>query len=171
MFFGGIAVNSYLFSIIGIVLISSMITAIMPEGKMSGIVKSMTKLICLFIIISPIFQFFQNVKRIDAGKFYQDIFKNSVIETDEEFIKYYSESTMSYMENALEQEIFEKYAINVCIWLDWTYSTENIWNLYPERKIQINQIYVRTEQEMNEEEKNILWEYLTQNYCSEVLIE
>ncbi len=163
--------NSYLFSIIGVVLISSIVTSILPEGKMAGIVRSMTKLVCLFIIISPIFQFFQKGKRGEKGKFYQEIFKNSVIETDEEFIKYYSESTMLYMEDALEKEIFEKYALQVSIWMDWNYVTESVFDIYPQTKIEIKQINVSAEQKMDEEEKNILWEYLTQNYCSEVLIE
>ena len=91
--------NSYIFSIIGVVLISSLLTAIIPEGKTTAIVKNMAKLLCLFVIISPILQFFHKTGVAVSKKNYQAILDDSVIELDEEFIKYYSESTILYVED------------------------------------------------------------------------
>ncbi len=163
--------NIYIFSVTGVVLISSFITAISVEGKLSNMIKGMTKLVCLLVILSPIFQLLTKKQNGIEENFYQDIFSYSVIEMDNHFIEYYSETTMSYLEDILEKEIYEKYAFSVFISIDWAYEEENSIDVYDPTKIKINQIRISQKQALKEEDKSILWEYLTKNYCSEVLIE
>ena len=163
--------NTYIFSVVGIVLISSFITAVSAEGKTAGMVKGMTKLVCLLVILSPIFQLLIKNQKGNNENFYQDIFGYSVIEMDNHFIQYYSETTMSYLEDRLEKEVYEKYDFSVNISIDWAYEEENSTDIYDLAKIKINQIIISEKQALSEEDKSILWEYLTKNYCSEVLIE
>lgn len=163
--------NTYIFSVIGIILISSFITAVSAEGKIGSMVKGMTKLMCLLVILSPIFQLLTKKQKGNTQNFHQDIFGYSVIEMDNHFIEYYSQTTMSYLEDSLEKEICEKYAYCVCISIDWAYEKGNSTDIFDPTKIKINQIHVSQKQALNEEDKRILSEYLTKNYCSEVLIE
>lgn len=171
LFFGGVALNTYIFSVVGIVLISSFITAVSAEGKTAGMVKGMTKLVCLLVILSPIFQLLIKNQKGNNENFYQDIFGYSVIEMDNHFIEYYSETTVSYLEDRLEKEVYEKYDFSVNISIDWAYEEDNSTDIYDLAKIKINQIIISEKQALSEEDKSILWEYLTKNYCSEVLIE
>ena len=90
---------------------------------------------------------------------------------DNHFIQYYSETTVSYLEDRLEKEVYEKYDFSVNISIDWAYEEDNSTDIYDLAKIKINQIIISEKQALSEEDKSILWEYLTKNYCSEVLIE
>ena len=56
---GGAIVSGYLLTIIGTVLVCSLITAIAPEGKTTASVKGVAKLVCTLAIISPVLRFFK----------------------------------------------------------------------------------------------------------------
>ncbi len=160
--------NGYLLCIIGTVLISAVLTAIMPEGKTTAVIKGIAKLACLLVIVAPIPRFLQGEDFFDTLKGEnqensQTFFPQSVIQTDGAFIKYYSETRILQTEKAVEDELLEKYGVKSVVALKW--SLEN------ELDIRIEQIRVTTEQEEGEEVKKEMWEYLTNNYCSEVLIE
>ena len=161
----------YLMSVVGIVLISTILTTIIPKGKNANMIYGVAKIICLLVIISPILQFFQNKGNAGFDKIYQEFFSDSVIETDAGFIKYYSESTIAYFEKELEKEILEKYNLSVSISLHWEYEQSDFQGIYPDLKIKITQICVSTEENIKEEDKKRLNEFLISNYCSEVLIE
>ena len=155
--------NEYLLSIVGIVLLSAFLTVISPEGKTSGLIKAVTRLACTLAIVSPILQFFQsgNAAFTDIKKT-GDIFSQSVIEAEESFIHYYSELRVRETELALENEIRQMHGLSVTVSLEWTQENEGVC---------IKKIYVKTGEEQEEEVLENMWEYLTENYCSEVLIE
>lgn len=164
--------NAYLLSIIGTVLLSAVLTAIIPEGKTSSIIRSVTKFVCVMIIVSPILKFFNkdslgNINVLNSENF----FSETVIQSDNEFIKYYSELRIHQAETALEKKLEEKYSIPTSVCLKWREQEETTALFYKEQEIKILKIIVKTEQECGEEVKNAMWEYLTKNYCSEVLIE
>ena len=58
--------NAYVLSVIGTVLISAVLTAIIPEGKTSKVIKGIARLACVLVIVTPIVQFF--VKGADLEK-------------------------------------------------------------------------------------------------------
>ena len=60
---------------------------------------------------------------------------------------------------ALEAELKEKFLVEASVELQWTYDLG---------EIKITKMIVKTE---NGEENTAMWEYLTKNYCSEVMIE
>lgn len=161
--------NGYLLGIIGTVLFSSVLTAIVPEGKTSGIIKGVAKLACVIAIVSPVLHFFKT-RELGEG-FFQENFSKSVIQTDEEYIQYYSEMRIRETENALEKELEENFAIHAEIRIDWALKADMVGSLYEADVIKINRIFVQTDGKQNEEVVNSVWEYLTKNYCSEVLIE
>ena len=154
--------SGYVLSVIGVILISAILTAVLPSGKTSSVIKGVTRLACVLVIVMPILVFFQSGEWKIGKTFFQDDFSESVIQTDEAFIQYYSEMRISQTERALEREIEEKYAVFAEISLAWSRIEE---------EIRIDEISVKLPPKTDEEVRKSMWEYLTKNYCSEVLIE
>ncbi len=164
--------NAYLLSVIGTVLLCALLTAIAPEGKTAGAIKGIAKLACILIIISPILRFFQiGANGTTEDEFLNIFFSENVIQPDEAFIKYYSEMRIRETETALEKEIMEKYSVSSEVSLQWEQETQTVAGMYEEEKIRITGLCVTVKEDINEEARKNMWEYLTKNYCSEVLIE
>jgi len=164
--------SGYLLSIIGTILISSFITAILPEGKTSGIIKAITRLACILAIVSPVLQFFHAGSiSVWKNKNSESIFSDAVIERTDAYINYYSEMRVEETEKAIEKEILEKYNMQTEVGLQWEFYTETVKGKYIDEKIKITKLVVKTKEGQDEEVLRDMWEYLTKNYCSEVLIE
>lgn len=156
--------NGYLLSVIATILLSAILTAITPKGKTSTVIKGITKLACLLVIISPIFQY------IGAGNAFsqKNSSKNlaqSVIRTDESFISYYSEMRISLAEAQLEEEIENTFGVVTETEFSYEQTGENI---------KITKITVKMSDENDESvvvNKEKIVEYLTENYGVEVCIE
>lgn len=149
--------NGYLLSVIGTVLLSAVLTAIAPNGKTAFVIKNVAKLACLLVIVSPLLTYVQREKK--GG----DLKNNStkeVINTDESFIQYYSEMKVRQAEETLEKEIFEKLSLSCKLTFSWELLEDEIF---------IRKITVLSP--IDTEEKESLYEYLTKNYCSEVVFE
>ena len=149
--------NGYLLSVIGTVLLSAVLTAIAPNGKTAFVIKNVAKLACLLVIVSPLLTYVQREKK--GG----DLKNNStkeVINTDESFIQYYSEMKVRQAEETLEKEIFEKLSLSCKLTFSWELLEDVIF---------IRKITVLSP--IDTEEKESLYEYLTKNYCSEVVFE
>ena len=155
--------KEYLLSIVGTVLLSAFLTAILPDGKTSGLIKAITRLTCTLAIVAPLLQFFQSgsssFMEIEKS---ESIFSQTVIEGEKSFIHYYSELRVREAERALENEIAKNHEIAAEVSLQWKYESEVIC---------IEKIFVKTSEKQDEEVLKGVWEYLTKNYCSEVLIE
>lgn len=151
--------NGYLLTVIGTVLIAALLTAIAPDGKTSGLIKAIAKSACLLAIVAPIPSYLHSENFDEKNGDLQTIFSQTVIETDEDFIKYYSEMRIRATAQALEAELKEKFSVVASVELEWINESD---------EIKITKIIVRTE---NGEANTAMWEYLTKNYCSEVMIE
>lgn len=159
--------DGYLLCVIGTVLISALLTAILPEGKTAVTIKSVAKLACLLTIISPIpklLRYEQNLVGTSAENG-ENFFTETVIQTDESFIKYYSQLCVRQTETHLQNELRQTYGVQSDITLEWSLMTED------ESKIKVDKIRVTLEENATEEVRGQVYEYLTKNYCSEVLIE
>ena len=168
--YGGALLKGYVFSIVGTVLLSAIVTSILPEGKTSITIKSNAKSLCVLIIVSPILTYFQRNAEVSAALGNSQInFLETDIQTDQAFIQYFSNERVSQAETQLENELRERYALNLTVTMDWE------WRKTQEGKgiedIYIRQIRVQGAlQESVQTQRDIL-EYLTQNYCEEVLLE
>ena len=161
--------NEYLLGVIGTILICALLTAILPQGKTSGVIKAITRMACVLAIVAPILKYLQ------TGSLHSNInvegnFTETVIETDETYIKYYSEMRIRETEKALENELAERYAVSVEVHLIWDTVMEYA-EKYSAESIQIKRIEIERISEISEEKAAKMYEYLTKNYCSEVLIE
>lgn len=164
--------SGYLLSVIGAVILSAIMVAILPEGKTSGIIKAVSRLVCILAIISPVLKFFQSGTLTFAeGENSEGIFTQTVIESENAFIEYYSERRIRETESALETEIHEKYGADVEVTLSYEYVEKLVDGRYVDKKIRITAIHIGLKDTISEEALREMWEYLTKNYCSEVLIE
>ena len=161
--------SEYLLCMIGTVLLSAILVAILPNGKTMGIIRAITRLVCVLAIIFPILHFFQTGEMPDYKK-NPDIFSQTSIDMDNKFIKYYSEKRIRQTQEAVVQELLEKYNAQTNVLFDWEYQ-EFVNGKYTEDLICVTKINVRCSNQIDEEVKLKMWEYLTTNYCSEVLIE
>lgn len=164
--------SEYLLNVIGAVILSAIMVTVFPNGKTAGIIKAVSRLTCILAIISPVLHFFQSGAFVwQEGENSMGIFTQTVIESENAFIEYYSEMRIRETERGLESELFEKYGMEATVSLTYEYQEELVKEFYVEKKIKITTIRVTPTQPVDEEVLKEMWEYLTKNYCSEVLIE
>lgn len=164
--------SAYLLAIIGTVLFSALFTAILPDGKTSGLIKSIFRLVCVLAIIAPVLYFLSSGEWIMVNEEKKETFLGEeVIQANNQYIQYYSEMRICEAESAIEEEIFNKYGLKTNILLTWELETSVVDNRYEMERIKITKICVITNKEEDEKTLKELWEYLKDNYCSEVIIE
>lgn len=161
--------REYVLSIVGTVLLSAVITAILPDGKTAVTIKSVAKTLCVLIIVSPILTYFQRNAEASAILGNSQInFLETDIQSDQAFIQYFSNQRVLQTQTQLERELKERYGLSltvVCVW-EWR-KRENVG--YEE--VYISQIRVQGAKEERKELQQEILEYLTKNYCEEVLLE
>lgn len=159
--------NAYVLSVIGTVIFSAVLICMIPEGKTASLIKGVAKTACVAVIVAPILHFFHTG---DIPSFFykntQGIFSQSGIETDSEFIQYYSEMRVRQTQERMQTELFEKYEVRVRVSLEWVRKEKD-----GNEEIYITKIKVSDMEMQPEEKKNEVREYLSQTYCSEVQIE
>lgn len=164
--------SGYLLSIIGTVLLCALLTAIVPQGKTSGVIKGVEKLACVLVIVSPVLRFFKTGEiGGNSTENSPTFFPQTGIQTDESFIQYYSEMRVRETERALKEDICERYNLQVEVSIRWEMVTQAVGKYYETERIKINEICIKCAETPSKEIKQSMWEYLTKNYCSEVLIE
>jgi hypothetical protein len=99
----------YLLSITGVVLISSILTNIMPTGKTSALIRGIVRLCLYLLILSPVYEFVQKRFLGENDKIFQNYFSETVIETDTEYIEYCSEKSIEYVEEMLEKQVLQEH--------------------------------------------------------------
>lgn len=156
--------SSYLLIIVGSVLVSAILTAVIPSGKTANVIKGVTKAVCLLAILSPVPDILAKSGWLEENENY---FSQAVIQTDTSFIKYYSEMRIQNAEELLEKEILDKYSLETNVTLMWQYADAKV----NTDTIKILQICVQILQPYDGERKMEVKEYLMKNYCSEVMIE
>ncbi len=160
--------TGYLLSVMGTVLVCSLLTAISPEGKTSAVIKGVARLACVLTIIAPVLRFF---KTGDFEKNTKENLVESVIETDVSFIQYYSEERVRETEAALKKELEKEYGEITSLRIEWSLEREYFGGLYSVENIRVDRIRVTVPKGTAKEVEEEMCSYLTKNYCSEVLIE
>ena len=108
--------SEYLMEIMGIVLISVLLTNLLPRGKTSVLIKNTIRLCTYLCILTPAFDFFISLNGKSQPAFqeiFTDYFSETVIQTDESYIKYCSEKSIENAENCIEKTVFERYGERV----------------------------------------------------------
>lgn len=131
--------TEYLLNIVGIVLISTILTNVTPQGKTSVLIKNILRLCMYLAILSPVGEFFKNQTADGESKFFQNYFSETVIQTDGDFIQYCSEKSIDEIERALEEKINSDYGLVAVVAL----TVEEDLTLSNEKEIKSVEISVR----------------------------
>ncbi len=154
--------KEYLLSVIGIVLLSSVLTSVLSDGKTSGMVKSVSKLACVLVILTPFCNFFKK-----SGNFEENYFSQSVIKIDENFIEYCSEKAIKQAETEIENDVLKAFSITSDVSLKWQYSYEAGEVGVEKNLIKITEICIK----IKSEEREKISAYLTEKYGCEARVE
>ena len=101
--------KEYLLSVAGIVLFSSVLLTILPNGKTTELIKGIARLACLVVILAPIGQF------LVEGKDFNGIFAESGIELQTSFIEYSSKEKLAEAEKSLLKALQKEYPSTVSV--------------------------------------------------------
>lgn len=163
--------SAYVLSVIGTILLCAILTAILPNGKTNAVIKGVARLACVISIVMPVLIFFQSGEWSVGKIFFEEDFSKTVIQTDREFIKYYSEMRVRETQQILQEELLKEFSVKSAVKISWNMENGEYAERYEEYKIKITQIHVENQEKQTEEVERAMWIYLTENYCSEVLIE
>ncbi len=137
--------SGYILGVIGAVLVSAVLSAILPEGKTNGLIRSIMKIICIFTIVAPIVDFIGGFGWDGEG-----IFDESVINSDPSFIDYCSKISVEEAREKLENAIEEEFDVEIDLSLEWRYlqgENEILYGTYEDVKIEIVKATVRAEED------------------------
>lgn len=165
--------NGYLLSVIGTVLICSIITAITPDGKTSSVIRNVAKLACTVAILAPILVFFKTGEINEGGesKNTGGIFSQTGIQTDEEFIQYYCEFRVEETQEKLREELVEKFQVQTQINFLWEIREDKVAGLYLSENIFIQEIQIFCLEQTPQEEKEKIENYVKNTYGCGVRVE
>ena len=163
--------NAYLLSVIGTVLISAVITALIPEGKTATVIRNVAKLACTVAILAPILNFFKTGELEEGGEVSKgttENFSKISIQTDEEFIQYYCEIRVRETECALERELLQDFGVSAKVSLLWERYEGKVYGIYDEQAIFIKTISIFSSKAMEIEVQTKIREKIKNDYGCEV---
>lgn len=158
--------SGYLLGVIGTVLFSAVLTAIIPNGKTASIIKSVARLACLVAVLSPLLSFLKN------GEMFGENFTKTGIQTDTNFIEYCSKISIENAENSLEEHLQKRYGKQFKLTLLWE-EVKKEEGAYEVERIKITKAIVSPlSGTISKEERIDIEKYLMENFdCpSEVVI-
>lgn len=170
--------SGYLLAIIGIVLLTGILSAVLPEGKTAKFIKGMTKLCCLAVILAPILGFFHKVAT--GGEINFPFFSSeTVIETDGAFIDYCSTKRIENAETELEKKLEETFSVRVGVTLLWEYcgsiaegEEDGYLSVYEGTEIKITKVLVKdAEGNIDGEVRERMKAHIVEKYGCEVEFE
>ena len=155
--------SSYLLSVVGTVLISSVLVAILPSGKTAELIKAIVRTACLVVILSPVAKLFVDSKN-NSG-----IFVESSIELHQDFIEYSCKRRVEETEAQLKNELDGWFGGILSVELDWEMDSIEV-GAYSTEEIRVQKIVVWTESSYSEEKKQQIGDYLRNSYGCESVV-
>ena len=152
--------SEYLLSVIGVVLFSSVLLAVLPNGKTGEMIRGIARIACVITILSPVVYFF-----VDAGKL-DGFFKEKGIEAESAFIEYCSKERIEEAEELLKKELSEKYEGVERVELQWRDEPIS-YGGYTANGVKIEKIFVYLNKGITSSDQEKLIEYLFNQYGCE----
>lgn len=109
--------KEYILAVCGSVVISALITLLLPEGKMGKFIGGILKLFCLLVMLMPLFQMFEKYHPWDG-----EIETSGEYEPDENFLMQAFKLQAETREREIEEEIAKEFSVEVDAELLWEYA-------------------------------------------------
>lgn len=152
--------SSYLLTVVGTALISSVLIAILPSGKTSEIIKAILRTACLVVILSPLATLFVELKNNHG------IFVESSIETHDNFIEYSCKRRVEEAEKMLAKELNERFGGIRLVEAVWGFEDVEV-GTYSVEEIQIKELLIKTEYLFSAKESEDVRVFLLEHYGCE----
>lgn len=109
--------KEYILAVCGSVVISALITLLLPEGKMGKFIGGILKLFCLLVMLMPLFQMFEKYRPWDG-----EVETSGECEPDENFLMQAFKLQAEMREREIEEEIAKEFSVDVDAELLWEYA-------------------------------------------------
>jgi hypothetical protein len=150
-------VTEYLLSVVGIVLFASVLLGIVPNGKTTELIKSIARMACLIVIVSPIVKLFVGMGKVEG------IFDESGIQIQSQFIEYCSEERISAVEESLRKDLVNLSNKVLEVEISWSLKTQEN-GQYKSDAISIEKIKVLIREPIEESLRQEIETYILLNY-------
>lgn len=121
MQFGGTLMQAYILSVAGAVLLSAVVSILVPDGKLGPLIRGMSKLITLILLVSPVISLFR------GGDF---TFDETAFREDTAYLAASAERAEESDERAVEAWLESEYGIlaeaDVDLAEDGSYSAKSV---------------------------------------------
>lgn len=111
--------SAYILAVCGAVLIATLVTILLPEGKIGKFINGILRVFCVFILMLPIYSL--------VTQWTEDGFSpttNGKIELDNSFLEHNYAIWAKEKENQIKSIVENEFKITVTVLLDWTYARE-----------------------------------------------
>ena len=109
--------KEYILAVCGAVVISALISLLLPEGKTGRFIGGILKLFCLLVMLVPLFQMFEQFTIPENG---QEV--SSEYEPDEDFLLYVYEKQAEAREEEIEEIVEKEFSVDVSTDVLWEYA-------------------------------------------------
>lgn len=111
--------SAYILAVCGAVLIATLVTILLPEGKIGKFINGILRVFCVFILMLPIYSL--------VTQWTEDGFSpttNGKIELDNSFLEHNYAIWAKEKEKQIKSIVENEFKITVTVLLDWTYARE-----------------------------------------------
>lgn len=109
--------KEYILAVCGAVVISALISLLMPEGKTGRFIGGILKLFCLLVMLVPLFQMFKQFTIPESG---EEV--SAGYAPDEDFLIYVYEKQAAAREEEIEKLVGKEFSVDVNADILWEYA-------------------------------------------------
>lgn len=106
--------SAYILSICGAVIISALVTIIMPEGKLGKFINGILKIFCVFIMLVPIVNWVSSLK---IGDFKGE--SVAQVSLDEEYLNYFFQKQADSFSEEIREFVEKEFSLEASVVTDW----------------------------------------------------
>lgn len=109
--------EKYILSVCGAVILSALVTILLPEGKIGKFINGILKLFCLLIMLLPLYGLFETFLHTGGGGGFEG--EQAQLAPDEEYLDYVYGKQAKMQETQLSEYFAEKYGVETEIAIAW----------------------------------------------------
>lgn len=102
--------SAYILSICGAVILSALVTIIMPEGKIGKFINGVLKILCVFIMLVPLVNWVSDLKFEGKGEG-----NETEVSLDEDYLDYFFGKQAESFSEELKKIVEKEFSIKVLI--------------------------------------------------------
>ncbi len=104
--------KAYILSVCGAVVLSALAVVLLPEGKMGKFIDGMLRILCLAVMVSPLFRFLHDFQFPEKEQTVSDI------ELDERFLRYFYGERAAREAERVEETLEAEFSVGVRVQIE-----------------------------------------------------